>query len=127
VLKCRPDSASLAQGRETEQATIPPENPAHRLRKFTTQANDIHDAIGEGYKCQCRNPHEANLRPPDDFDLSQPFDLLFPVDEAIAKGITGQDFPSPNSKSSGEKSDEEYDFSSIRYVYVYPSPRTHQI
>jgi hypothetical protein len=124
VLNCRPNSTSLPQSRETEQHANIPENPAYRLRRFTTQANDIHDAIGEGYKCQCRNPHEANLRPPDDFDLSQPFDLLFPVDEAIAKGITGQDFPSPNSKSSGEKSDEEYDFSSIRYVY--PSPRTHQ-
>jgi hypothetical protein len=41
--------------------------------------------------------------------------LLFPVEEAIAKGIAGQDVPSP--KSSGEKSDEEYDFSSLRYLY----------
>jgi hypothetical protein len=117
VLNCRPNSASLPQGRETEQRTNIPENRALRLRSITTQANDLHDAICEGYNCQCRNPHEANLRPPDDFDLSQPFDLLFPVDEVVAKGITGQDFPSPKSKSSGEKSDEEYDFSSIRYVY----------
>ena len=117
MLNCRPNSASLPQGRETEQRTNIPENRALRLRSITTQANDLHDAICEGYNCQCRNPHEANLRPPDDCDLSQPFDLLFPVDEAVAKGITGQDFPSPKSKSSGEKSDEEYDFSRIRYVY----------
>jgi hypothetical protein len=107
-------SASSPSGRQAKQSSS---LPAHVLRRITAQANELHDAICEGYNCQCRNPHEANLgtHPLDDLDLIQPFDLLFPVDETIVNGFTGQDLPSP--KSTGEKSDEEYDFSSLRYLH----------
>lgn len=83
------------------------------LRKITTHANELHDAICEGFKCPCRNPHEARLRmySPDDIDLAQPFELVFPVDENNAERILQQDL---GLQSPAAKSVESSEFDTLR-------------
>jgi hypothetical protein len=85
------------------------------LRKITTHANELHDAICEGFNCPCRNPHEARLRmySPDDIDLAQPFELVFPVDENTAKQITQQD---QGLQSPTDESIESFEFDTLRWA-----------
>ena len=73
-----------AQGRTPKISTKLPEDV---LRRISAQANELHDALNEGYKCDCLNGHEASLGPhsPEDLDLTQPFEIVFPVDEDIAR------------------------------------------
>jgi hypothetical protein len=99
-------SGYSAQGRPPTTSTgLPPEV----LRRISAQVNDLHDAIDEGYTCNCWSGHEANLgvHSPEDHKLIQPFEIIFPVDEVTAKQITQQDreFPSSPNDSSMESLD----------------------
>lgn len=77
-------SGHPAQGRKPKTSTKLPNDV---LRRISAQANELHDALNEGYKCDCRNGHEASLGPHslEDLDLTQPFEIMFPIDEDIAK------------------------------------------
>src|SRR5580700_10130105 len=98
-----------AQGKLPRSSkTLPPDI----LRQMSMHANDIHDALYDSYRCECLDPHEANLGArhisPDNLDLSQPLELLFPVGEETAKEIAEMVPPSPTSP--GEKCSEGLEF-----------------
>jgi hypothetical protein len=90
------NSGYPAQGRVPKTSTVLPPNV---LRRISAQANEIYNAIYEGYRCECRDGHETNLglHSPEDHDLVQPFEIVFPVDEDTAKQITQEDKESISS------------------------------
>jgi hypothetical protein len=106
-----------AQGRASKTSTkLPPDI----LRRISTQANELHDALYEGYKCECPNGHKASLGPhsPEDLDLTQPFEIVFPVDEDTAKVFTA-DPTSPTAASSVESAENE----TMRCVSLANAPK----
>lgn len=87
------------------QSKIPkssPNLPPYVLKRIAAQANELHDAICEGYNCDCRHPHEANLGAlsVNDFELKEPFELVFPVSGNEAVELVSQDPASPISLES---------------------------
>jgi hypothetical protein len=87
-----------AQGRTQKTS---PNLPPDLLNQRSAQANEVHDAIYEGYSCDCRNGHEANLglHSPYDHNTIQPFEIVFPVDEDTAKQFIQPDQSSPTASS----------------------------
>lgn len=88
-----------AQGK---QPVSPPRLSPDLLKENTTHAEDIYQAIGNSYNCECQSPHEANLGlrqiSPKPVNTSEPFELIFPVDEG-KEYITERDLSSPISPS----------------------------
>lgn len=98
------------------QSKIPkssPNLPPYVLKRIAAQANELHDAICEGYNCDCRHPHEANLGAlsVNDFELKEPFELVFPVSGNEAVELVSQDPASPISLES--------QFDSMRYALLF--------
>jgi hypothetical protein len=93
--------------------TLPPDV----LRRMSMHANDIHDALCDSYRCECLDPHKANLGAryisPDNLDLSQPLELLFTVSEEAAKEIAEIGPPSP--ASPGERCSEALEFDTLSF------------
>jgi hypothetical protein len=94
------------------------------LKENTAHAEDLYHAICNSYNCQCSYPHEANLgvrQSPKLLDASEPFELIFPVDEEtedmIEVDLKSPMSPSYSSMVSTEMAftEESYDTFSTRY------------
>lgn len=98
-----------AQGRIPLAAAPVRQDILHQIKKH---AVDIHEAICEGYRCQCEIPHLANLglrnlAPTKLSAVEEAFELLFPIDDPqdnpaarmSAVSIPGVNMASPKSTS----------------------------
>ncbi len=57
---------------------------------------------------------------PNDIDLGQPFELVFPIDENTAKRITQQD---PDLQSPASESIQSFEFETFRLVIYIINPQ----
>ena len=107
------------------QSASPPRLSSDILKENTIHAEELHHAICNSYNCQCQSPHEASLAlrqaSPKILDTSEPFELIFPVDEEkkyiTERDVKSQVSPSYSSMASTAMTatDESYDSFGMGY------------
>lgn len=116
LLSSSTGSGSAPQGNlPSKSSTSSPEF----LRRISNHANDLHDAICNGYRCECPLTHQASLglqsrlrqAPAIALNDTEPFELLFPLDESVEHHIHEdvEEIKSLKSRSmSGDTAYEPY-------------------
>ncbi|RFU32311.1 hypothetical protein B7463_g4031, partial [Scytalidium lignicola] len=96
-----------AQGRVPSATSILQQELLEQIKKH---ASDIHNAICEGYRCQCQIPHLANLglrnvAPTKLESVEEEFELLFPIDDPLDNAAARMsEFSMASPTSTSDKS-----------------------